>query len=808
MKVMKFGGSSLADASRFCQVAELVGTALATGPVALVLSAPAGTTDALFALVEGRLEATELTSRFHRWTADLAEAEPGLDAEALHRQVQPLVASLERLHEGCRLLGQRPESVVAELVSLGERLSIALMEALLKARGHQPLLLDPRQLLPARGPVLDGQVDTELAAARVAGLPRDGLLLMPGYLAGDAEGGAMLLGRNGSDYSAALLAAALPARELEIWTDVDGVYQADPRRVPGARRLHSLSYAEALELCYFGAKVLHPKTLGPVSRKGIPVRIKQTDRPAEPGTLIGDAGQEPSAVKALSDLESMVMISVSGPGMQGMVGMAGRIFTAVQRAGVSIVLITQSSSEYSISFCVHAADGAACRQALVQEFNLELAQGLLDPIELLEQLAIITLVGDGMRHSIGVAGRFFSALARTGINVVAIAQGSSERSISAVVPGAKVNEGLRASHQAFFDSQQRIDLVLLGVGGVGSALLAQIRRQQAALAERQIRLNVLALGNSRQMLLAPQGVDLDHWQAQLAGSSQGFDLDALKALVREHHLINPVIADCTASEQVAARYGDFLAAGFHVVTPNKRANTGDLAYYRQLKSLCIRHKRKYLYETTVGAGLPVIENLQNLLAAGDRLRCFEGILSGSLSYICGKLEDGLPLSEATLMAKELGYTEPDPREDLSGLDVARKLLILAREAGLMLNMDDIEVEPLLPANACRGSLAQFVDALPRWDAHFHGLIWQAQSQGKVLRYVGSIEDGRCKVGLRAVAKDSPLATVRDGENALAFHSDYYSPVPLVLRGYGAGNEVTAAGVFADLLRTLNWHREG
>jgi bifunctional aspartokinase / homoserine dehydrogenase 1 len=842
LRVMKFGGTSVAGAERLRGVVRLVRAAVAQERVLVVVSAMAGVTNLL---IDGIAAAESggpgggtgavgaggggdasgaggIAERYgsqHRAVLEelLPDLGPEPAAEAA-RRLAALETELGRLVEGAAILGGCPPAARARICALGERASCALLACLLRAGGLPVVELDPALVLPCEGDALEA---TPLPAAirerlgAVFGASGERLGLMPGFFGGRAprspaaeraapRGEVMLLGRGGSDLAAALAAAALDARLLEIWTDVDGIFTADPRLVPTAACLPELSFDEAMELAHFGAKVLHPRTLAPLRARGIPVRVCNSLHPERPGTRV-HAGVAPFArpARGVSLMRSVALLDVSGPGMPGVPGMAARVFAALAAREINVVLITQGSSECAISVCVAEPRAEAAVEALERAFAAERRAGLMDAVALRRGLAILSLIGDGMRRQCGVAGALFGALGDLGCNVVAIAQGSSERSISAVVADEEGDRAMEAVHGRFFDGVERLELYLMGVGRVGRQLLVQLARQRERLGQRGVELRLCAVASSGSMLLDPSGLDPEGAVAALAERGGPPAPEALRESVRRRRPACPVLVDCTSSDELARSYADFAAAGFHLVGANKKLNSGPLEGYRGLRGALLRHRRRFLYETNVGAGLPVLTTLRDLLAGGDRVKRIEGILSGSLSFVVGLLEQEVPFHAAVERARRAGYTEPDPREDLSGLDIARKALILHRELAGCLELDEVAVEGLLPPSFdAGGAVEAFLARLPELDAPLAARAAALRAGGRALRFVATVEPGACRVGPVAVAADHPLFPIRDGECAVSFTTDAYSPRPLVVRGYGAGAEVTAAAVLADVMRLV------
>lgn len=816
IRVMKFGGTSVGDAQRMRRVIDLVEDALRSERVCLVASAVTGVTNLLVDAarrVQDGEDPASFAQKFRELHVGLVrDLEDRLSSEASKRlgsAVDELAREYERLLQGVSLLREASPLVTARLSSLGERVSCAILVEIARARGLEPRLLDPCQYVLAAGDALESVPDMDRIRERWAELREsvERLLVLPGFFAGDPQGRTVLLGRGGSDWSAAIAAAALDARLCEIWTDVDGIYSADPRLVPDAFPVPETSFEEAMELSYFGAKVLHPKTIQPARERGIPVAVRNSFSPEKPGTLVKpQAAPSPHGVRGLTLLRDVALLNLTGTGMAGIPGVASRAFGSLAEAGISAILISQASSECAISICVASKDGRRAVAALEKAFEAERRLARVDPVESRRDLAILSVVGDGMRTRVGAAGTFFDSLAEIAVNVVAIAQGANERSISAVIGDRDGERALRHAHHRFFDTPETLDLFVFGVGGVGSRLLAQIGASHARLRARGVDLRVTGVAHSKAMVVDEKGLDPHTVREALSGpAARPVDLQHVTEFVAKKKLVAPVFVDCTANAELSRHYGFLMEAGLHVVTANKIANSSSLAGYRELREIAHRRQRRFLYGTNVGAGLPVIGTLQNLVKRGDRVLRIEGILSGSMSYLMGRLDEGVPLSRAVREAKEKGFTEPDPRDDLSGRDVARKILILAREIGIELEPDDVAVDGVLPRELMeQGDVEEFFERLPTLDASFATRLRELHGRGQSLRFVGAIEDGRASVGLRVVDAEHPLRTIQGGENALAFLTEHYRPRPMVIRGYGAGTEVTAAGVLSDILSIASW----
>ncbi len=831
MITLKFGGTSMANARRILASSEIIINRAKEDRISVIVSAVAGVSNTLQSAIDattsgisGAKYVTDLRNTHNEICLELQSKLQGFDADKVMAKLEPNFIELEKLLAGCVSFCECPDTVHCRIMGMGELLSSPIMEAVLLAKKQSVILLDSRKFIFTTGNQKEGEADYALCAEACAPF-RDGasptqtkILLFPGFICSwkggtDKKHVMGLLGRNGSDFSAAIIGASLRVKRVEFWTDVDGVFTADPRVVKDAILVDDMSYEESMELSFFGSKVLHPKTIAPLQSKGIEAWSLNSHNPTARGTRIGKGPFESrkSSICGISSLKHISIISVGGSLMRGRTGMASKIFSAVSSAGVSILLITQSSSEYTISFCVRDDEASKVKDALNAKFELEIREKLIDEIEVNSDYAIISVVGDGMIKNRGVASKFFNALSSQDINIAAIAQGSSERCISAVIEGEYADTAVRAVHQFFFHTAQTIEVFAFGAGTIGGTMIDQIRDQRQKLLSENVDIKVLCITTIDGMLLKEDGIDLSDWRNQMKKPDYPFgpqNVDDIIKFVKEKKPLNPVFVDCTASYDLPERYLDILNAGMSIATPNKRANSMDINFYHELRRTANKMHRRFLYETNVGAGLPIIDTLQNLYKSGDKLESFNGIMSGSLSYIFGKLDEGIPFSKAVLEAKELRYTEPDPRDDLEGKDVARKALIIARESGYDIELSDIDMIPIFPKNFdASGTVEEFLQKLPQVDDYFAKKIESLKKEGKVLRMGASIKDGKVSVGMLEVGTSDPLYGVRGGENAFVFYTERYKPIPLTVRGYGAGAGVTAAGVFGDILRTVSFNPE-
>lgn len=795
--VHKFGGSSLADAAKMRAIGALLGEA---GTRLVVVSAMQGTTNALVAMADAARAGRDWALDWEALRQRHLDAAEALGDAGL-REI--LAAGFDDLRADLLALAADPadpQALAAQVHGLGEIWSSHLVQT---ALGEGWLRLDAREVLVVHPGEMGVGVDWDESRRRFARWRAEhpGDVVVTGFVARDAQGRAVTLGRNGSDFSAAIFANLCDAEALTIWTDVDGVLSADPRLVPDAVLLPTLSYAEACELAYFGAKVLHPQTLAPVQSRGIPLRIRNTLRPDAPGTeIVARSSDGGTPVKGLSLVRDLAVLELVGNGMVGVPGAAERLFAALHGAGVSVTMISQGSSEHSICCIVRAEQAERGRAAIAQAFAGDMADQRTQAVRVTQDISVLAAVGDGMVGTPGVAARLLGGLAQARVNVRAIAQGASERNLSVAVASADATRALRAAHSAFWLSPQHVSVGVIGPGQVGRALLSQLAATLPKLrAQSQLDLRIRGLCDSRRMVLSESGFVPDSALDALNGAGP-VDLDAFAAHIRAEHLPHALIVDCSASDAVAARYPQWLAAGIHVVTPNKHAGSGDWARYAAIRDAQRRSGARFLYEATVGAGLPVIQTLRGLLDTGDELHGVDGMLSGTLAWLFNRFDGAQPFSALLREAMALGYTEPDPRDDLSGLDVARKLVILAREAGRELSVEDVDVESLVPAPLRNIGREEFLARLEEIDAPMRARLDAAIAQDLGLRHLARLgADGSAQVGVVGLPADHACRHTRLTDNLVQFRTARYSQNALVVQGPGAGPQVTAAGVFGDVL---------
>ena len=811
MQILKFGGSSVASPELINRVVEIVRGALQKDPqTVVVLSAMGGVTDAL-------LEASHLASQGDSAYRDKLQAieqrhlSAVKDLIPLDQQSSTLSFVKKRCNEiedtcnGVFLLKELSDRTRDHVISYGELLSSQIVTAKIKSLGVPVTWKDSRELIVTNSDFGNAGVDFASTNSAISAFydPRSlGLVILPGFISRDKAGNTTTLGRGGSDYTAAIVGAALHASVVEIWTDVSGMMTADPRLVTNARVIDQISYQEAMELSHFGAKVIYPPTLQPLMNLGIPVRIKNTFSPQDPGTFIHqDRSQDGDVIRGISSINHIALLSLEGSGMVGIPGFSKRLFEALSRQRINVILITQSSSEHSICVAVAQPGAERAREAIDETFSHEIQIKKVEPLSVEKGLAIIALVGDHMKNHPGISGKMFGALGRNGVNVRAIAQGSSERNISAVIAMEDVRKAINVLHEEFFETTfKQVNLFISGTGNVGSRLLAQLKQQQQHLRDHlRLQVRVTGISNSRKMIFDDQGIDLANWNTLLE-KGEASNMEEFTRSIQTRNLRNSVYVDITANESIAMTYPQYLQKSISIVACNKIACSASYSYYRQLKDLSREYNAPFLFETNVGAGLPVIGTLNDLLRSGDQVRRIEAVLSGTLNFVFNNYSGDKSFAEVVRQAQEEGYTEPDPRLDLSGLDVMRKIMILARETGEKLEMEQISNRSFMPESCMKGSVEDFYAEMAKQEAHFQGLIQEAKAKGMKLKFVAKYEQGKASVGLEHIDPQHDFYHLYGKDNAVLFFTDRYPEQPLVIKGAGAGAEVTASGVFADIIR--------
>lgn len=816
MKVLKFGGTSVGNAENITKVVSILKSYKKNKvDFTVVFSAMSGITNLL--VLAGK-KASESDDSYKNTLKEIEKIHFDTIKKLLEVKTQSkvvahvrmLINELEDLLHGVYLLKELSPRTLDLVSSFGERMSAFIISEYMKQSGIKAEFADARKIIKTDDSFGNGKVDFKVTNKNLKDhfSSAKAIQVFTGFISSTDKGETTTLGRGGSDYTASIIGAALSAKAIEIWTDVDGVMTADPRSVKRTFTLPAISYVEAMELSHFGAKVIYPPTLQPAFNKKIPIWIKNTFNPDFEGTLISEKTKSNDfLIKGISSISDIALINLQGSGLVGIPGISSRVFGALARQGVNVILITQASSEYSICFAVSPDDAAKAKATLETEFEQEMAARKIEKVGVESDLSIVALIGENMKKTPGIAGKMFTALGKNGINVIAIAQGSSELNISVVIPKNDLSKSLNALHEAFFLSDiKTLNVFVVGLGLIGNTLMNQIyKASDYLLKEKSLKINVIAVSTSKKMLFNENGINLKNCKEKLLKDGETMNMADFIQKMKKLNLENSVFVDNTSSKDVIVHYEEVLKNSISIVTPNKLANSDKYKDYERLQSACQKYKARFLYETNVGAGLPVINTLRDLKFSGDKIIKIEGILSGTLSYIFNNFKPGSKFVEVVKEAKENGFTEPDPRDDLNGMDVARKILILAREAGLALEPSDVKIENILPAPCLKAkSVEQFFEELDNNNAVFEERLMDAEKKGKVLRFIAKLENGKATVNLESVGPDHPFYNLSGSDNMISFTTERYKERPLVIKGPGAGAEVTAAGVFAEIISISNY----
>lgn len=810
MQVLKFGGSSVANAENINKVISIVQQASQKDKTVLVVSALGGITDKLITsatlAAAGDESYTEhLAVIEKRHISTVQELIPVARQSSVLSSVKKQCNEIEDICNGIFLLRELSPATKDRVVSFGELLSSQIISAKFTAEGVENVWKDSRELVATDSHFGNAKVDFETTNRQITEFFKgqtQQLYVLPGFIASNTNKSTTTLGRGGSDYTAAILAAAVEADILEIWTDVSGIMTADPNQVSNARIIPHISYQEAMELSHFGAKVIYPPTIQPVLKRNIPVKVKNTFKPADAGTIIdSSAAQNGNIIRGITSINNIALLGLEGSGMVGIPGFSKRLFEALAAAQINVIMITQGSSEHSICVAVEEASATRAKEAVDRTFSPEIEAGQVDPLVLEPLLSIVAVVGDHMKNHPGISGKMFGALGRNGVNVRAIAQGSSERNISAVIYKSDVKKAINVLHEEFFEtSYKQVNLFVAGVGNVGSRLLDQLKQQRNYLFHHlRLQVRVTGLANSRKMLFNDNGIELDTWKQEL-DNAQPMQLEEFLSAIRSRNLRNTVFVDVTANADLAAHYDQLLSKSVSIVACNKVACSSSLEYYKTLKDLSREYSVPFLFETNVGAGLPVIGTLNDMVRSGDKITQIQAVLSGTLNFVFNNYNGERSFAKVVRQAQDEGYTEPDPRLDLSGKDVMRKIMILAREAGEEIEMDDISNESFMPESCMTGTVENFYSEMEKHEAHFRKLYDKAAANGNKLKFVASYQNGKAAVGLKEIDPQHDFYHLYGKDNVVLFYTDRYKEQPMVVKGAGAGAEVTASGVFADIIR--------
>ncbi len=805
MKVLKFGGTSVGSAENIKRVKEIVESQ--KGDVIVVVSALGGITDKI---LNAAGTASSGTGDFRVEFAEIKERHDVVidklfnKATSIKYIVNELLDELEQILTGITLVGELTAKTLDRIVGIGERISSNIIAQFIGAERK-----DSSEFICTDSDFGKANVDFNITNKNIQNTFKSfkGVAVVPGFISKNAKGEFTTIGRGGSDYTAAIISAALNVDVLEIWTDVNGFMTADPRVISKAYTIPELTYSEAMELSHFGAKVIYPPTILPVYQNGIPIQIKNTFEPENPGTRISKTleNELEHPIKGISSISGITLVTLQGIGMVGVTGISMRLFSALAKENVNVILISQASSENSISVAIDEYAIDLAEHAIKNEFEKEIAVGQISKIDMESALSIVAIVGQNMKHTTGIAGKLFSTMGKSGVNIIAIAQGASELNISWVVKNEELRKTLNVVHESFFLSENiELNVFLMGIGTVGGNLLQQLQNQQERLLkEKHLKIKLTGVANSKKMVFEREGIDISSYKESLDNSDKTSSLQGFADGIKAMNIYNSVFVDCTASDDVATLYNDILGANISVVTANKVAASSDYDNYAELKKIAKRKGSKFLFETNVGAGLPIINTLNDLVNSGDKILRIEAVLSGTLNFIFNTISTEIPLSKTIQMAKEEGFSEPDPRIDLSGVDVARKILILARESGYRIEMDEIKINKFVPDSYFEGSMDEFWNTISELDAEFEKNRIRLESENKKWRFVARFENGKAEVGLQEVDSKHPFYDLEGSNNLVMYTTERYHEFPMLIKGYGAGASVTAAGVFADLIKVSN-----